>query len=110
MGFRVHHQLVAGGSLPNGYGVYDGVGTSARDFCYHSFVQNEENRLMCEECTLSLGPNVAKAVKTASAIHPNQDGVSCYALHRPALVCMFSLPTLGHSGSPAVGVLFFWLP
>ena len=28
---------------------------------------------MCEECTLSLIPNVAKAVKTASVIHPNQD-------------------------------------
>ena len=44
----------------------------------------EEHRLMCKARTLSLIPNVAKAVKTASPIHPNQDDESCDALRRTA--------------------------
>jgi hypothetical protein len=65
------------------------------------------NRLPCEGFTLSLLPDVAKAVKTASVVHPNQDDESCDALRRTA---SGSLPTFGHGGNSAVGVPFFRLP
>jgi hypothetical protein len=64
---------------------------------------------MCEVCTLSLIPNVATAVKTASAIHPNQDDEPCPALRRSALARIPSLSTFSHSRSSAVSVFFFWL-
>jgi hypothetical protein len=62
---------------------------------------------MCKARTLSLIPEVAKAVKTASAIHPNQDDVSRPALRRSALVRSSSFSTFVHRGNPAVGVSFF---
>jgi len=65
---------------------------------------------MCEGCTLSLIPGVAKAVKTASAIHPNQDDESCDALRRMVPVCISSLSTFGHHGNSAVVVSFVGLP
>ena len=61
-------------------------------------------------CTLSLIPNVAKAVKTASVTRPNQNHESCDALGRTAAVCISSLSVFSHSRNPAVGVSFFWLP
>ena len=64
---------------------------------------------MCGTCTLSLIPKVAKAVKTAPVIHPNQDDVSCDALRRSALVCISSLSAFSHRRNPAVGVSFFRL-
>jgi hypothetical protein len=67
------------------------------------------NRLMCEGCTLSLIPGVAKAVKTASVIHPNQNHEPCDALRRSALLCISSLSTFSHRGNPAVSIPFFRL-
>ena len=64
---------------------------------------------MCETCTLSLISKVAKAVKTAPVIHPNQDDVSCDALRRSALGCILSLSVFIHRRNPAVGVSFFRL-
>ena len=64
---------------------------------------------MCEECTLSLIADVAKEVKTASRIHPNQDDESSNVLRRTA-VSISSLPALGHGGNSAVGAPFFRLP
>jgi hypothetical protein len=64
---------------------------------------------MREGCTLSLIPNVAKAVKTASPIHPNQDDESCAAARRSALVCISALSTFRHGGSSVVRVSFFRL-
>jgi hypothetical protein len=87
---------------------YGGLGTPARDFCYHSSVRTR-NRLMCEMCTPSLIRNVAKAAKTASPIHPNLDNESCNTLRRSALVCIPSLPTFGDGWNSAVGVSFFRL-
>jgi hypothetical protein len=64
---------------------------------------------MCKERTRSPIPNVAKAVKTASAIHPNQDTPTCDGLLRSVLVCI-SLSTFSHRGNPSVGVSFVRLP
>ena len=69
MGLRAHHQWVAGRSLPNGYGAKTGEGRPFAIFA--TICPYEENRLLCEERTLSPIPNVAKAVKTASGIRPN---------------------------------------
>jgi hypothetical protein len=64
---------------------------------------------MCKARTLSLIPNVRKAVKTATPA-PNQDDKSCHAPRQPALDCVSSLSTLGHGGHSAVGVSFPRLP
>jgi hypothetical protein len=64
---------------------------------------------MCEKFTLSLIPNVATAVKTASPTHPNQDRESRGALRRSALVRISLLPPFTHRGNPVVGVFFFGL-
>jgi hypothetical protein len=69
----------------------------------------EENRLLCEERTLSPIPSVAKAVKTASGIRPNKGDESYDAQRRKALVCGSSFSTFGHGGNSAVGVPFFRL-
>jgi len=52
---------------------------------------------MCKLRTLSFIPNPARAVKAASAIHPNQSGESCDPPRRSALFCISSLPLFGHS-------------
>jgi len=65
---------------------------------------------MCKGRTLSLIPDVARAVQTASVTHPNQNHEPHDELRRSALVCISSLSAFDHGGNAAVGVSFLWLP
>jgi hypothetical protein len=84
--------------------------TPACDFAYHFSLRISGIDCCGEKFTLSRIANVAKAVKTASVIHPNQSHNAWDALRRTASACTSWLATVGHDGNPANDASFFRLP
>ncbi len=64
---------------------------------------------MCMGRTLSLMPNVAKAVKTAFAIDSNRDHEWCASLRPSGTAWISSRSIFSHHGNSTVGIPFFRL-